>query len=70
VRILHEAFEPGEGAAFAMGLAGLLCAAETDEGLAARFLWAEAGSDAFVGVQRDVGFEFRGEVGVFAVMSE
>jgi hypothetical protein len=38
--------------------------------LAARFLWAEAGADAFVGMQCDVAFQFGGEVILFAVTLE
>ena len=36
--VLEKGIKPGQGAAFAMSLAGLLYAAETDQGLAARFL--------------------------------
>jgi hypothetical protein len=57
-------------AAFAMRLTSLLCAAKTDEGLAAGFFRAEAGADAFIGVQRDMAFEFGGEVLVCAVTLE
>jgi hypothetical protein len=53
-----------------MSLASLLRTAETDEGLAAGFLRAEAGADAGVGVERDVGFEFGAEVGVGACGAE
>ena len=62
--IAQKRFEPGQRAAFTMGLAGLLCSADTDEGLAARFCGGEAGADEVVGMERDVGLEFGGEVGV------
>jgi hypothetical protein len=59
---LHERFEPGEDAALAMGLAGLLCAAELDERLSAGFFHGEAIADARVSVQSDVAFEFSVEL--------
>jgi hypothetical protein len=41
----------------------LLCASETDEGLAAGFSGSKTGADAVVNVQRDVALEFGVEVG-------
>jgi hypothetical protein len=70
VSVLEDAFEPWNGAVFTIGLAGLLCAAEADEGLATGFFRAEAGADAFVGMQCDVAFQFGGEVILFAVTLE
>jgi hypothetical protein len=53
-----------------MSLARLLCAAKPNEGLAAGFFLREAGADAGVSVERDVGIEFGREVGVCALSGE
>ena len=53
-----------------MSLLGLLHAAETDEGLAAGFLRRKTGADTGVGMERDVGFEFGGEVVVGTAAAE
>ena len=45
-----------------MSLAGLLCAAQPDEGLAAGLLRCQAGADSVVGMERHMRFEFGGEV--------
>jgi hypothetical protein len=53
-----------------MGLAGLLRAAETNEGLAAGFGGVEAGANAHFGVEGYVAFEFGGEVSVRTARAE
>jgi hypothetical protein len=68
--IAQKRFEPGERAAFAIGLARLLRAAEADESLAARFGCCEAGADAVFGVEGDVALEFGGKIGFGVAGSE
>jgi hypothetical protein len=48
----------------------LLYAAETDEGLAARLLRRKTSADTLVNMERDVGFEFGGEVVVETASAE
>ena len=64
--VVEQIFQPEEGAALAMGLAGLLGAPKVDEGLAASFLGREPGTDAGLGIEGDVGFQLGGEVALHA----
>jgi hypothetical protein len=59
---MEQIVKQRKSALFAVGLAGLLCAAEADEREAARFLGSETGANTVVGVESDVAVEFGGEV--------
>jgi hypothetical protein len=60
--VLQKGINPGKSALLALGLSCLLCAAETEEGLAAGFLGCQPGADPVVGMECDVRFEFGREV--------
>ena len=62
--ILEENIERGKAAGLTLPLAGLLDAAEADEGAAAGFLRRHALVDVFFYGEVDVGLEFGVEVGV------
>ena len=56
-QIVKQVFERGQGLTIALGLAGLFRAAQMDERLTAGLTRIEAGTDAGVGVERDVTFD-------------
>jgi hypothetical protein len=56
--VAPERLQPRQAAPFSIGLAGLLRAAEADEGLTAGFLRAEARTKAVFNVHGQVGFKF------------
>src|SRR5580658_3672661 len=61
-QIARQRLEPGQSAALAQRLAGLLCATQANEGLSASFDRSEPGADAGFSMHRHVAFELGVEV--------
>ena len=60
--VLHDGLEEGKRASFAMGLRGVLDAAELEDGLAASFGGSHAGAEIVVDVELQMAVDFGGEL--------